>query len=402
MTAGSAQLPPGQGLTPGRRWWRRLTYLPLVLLLALSVTALVVGTVTRADIERREAEPAEVSSPVNADSPTAQACRPGMPASDRAPWWEDIDAREAVWHEHADEIAQPYLTGPNGWTFWSDQVDQYASQAVGRTYLSTTEVQRWVDHLTAVRDGLAQDGVEFYVVVTPSTSSVYPEELPEWMQEIRGATALDQLVAAAGDLPLIDVRADMIAQKTPSTHLFSWDNSHWTDFGAYSSWARITDCVNAVYPDGGALRTPAINGSRVIGDFNEWASYGVTSPGADWSAPVYAEPLQDVTRSTPGGAPEIVPGATTTDASTLPVETSVAAPWTGKSALIFRDSMGGGLSPLWQQSYSPARQVWHRYRAGFDDPETYRQYVEQYHPDVVIVQLAERHLINTPAPGAAY
>lgn len=401
MTAGSAELPPGQGLTPGRRWWRRVAYVPFIILVLLSISALAVGMVTKAELERRESEPAPVSPNASADA-AAQACRPAMPPYNRTPWWEDATAREAVWEAHADEVAQPYLVGPNGWIFWSDQVDQYASQAVGRTHMSVPEVGQWVDHLTAVRDGLAEDGVEFYVIVTPSTSSVYPEELPEWMQDIRGATSLDQLVAAAGDLPLIDVRADLTSQKIPSVNLFSWDNSHWTDFGAWSSWSRIADCVNTVYADGSPLRTPAVDGSQVIGDFNEWASYGVPSPGADWAVPIYAEPLQDVTRAASGGAAEVVSGSTTTDASLLPAETSVAAPWTGKSALIFRDSMGGGLSPLWQQAYSPTWQIWHRYRAGFDDPETYRQYVEQYQPDVVVLQLAERHLVNTPAAGAGY
>ncbi|MFJ4158775.1 hypothetical protein [Microbacterium testaceum] len=402
MTAGTALLPPGQELKPGRRWWRRLRYIPFIALVLLSVTALLVGVVTKADIERRVNQPASVVSSTTDDDPAARACRPAMPAYDKTPWWEDEDARESVWSQHTSDVAQPYLIGPNGWVFWSDQVDQYASQAVGRTHLTEPEVTRWIDHFKAVRDGLARDGVEFYVIVTPSTSSVYPEELPEWMQQTRGATSLDQLMAAADDLPLIDVRSDLIAQKTPATHLFSWDNSHWTDFGAYSSWGRIADCVNTFYPDGQPLRTPAVSGSKVIGDFNEWASYGVPSPGADWSAPVYDEPLQDVTRTGADGKTELVPGDATTDAGTLPIETTVGAPWTGKSALIFRDSMGGGLSPLWQQSYSPTWQMWHRYRAGFEDPESYRQYVEQYHPDVVIVQLAERHLINTPAPGAGY
>lgn len=402
MTSGTTRLPPGQALSPGPRWWRRLTYLPFVLLVLLSAAALVIGAVTKADIERRVNQPAAVSPTAGDDDPIAGACRPAMPAYDRSPWWEDAAARESVWMDHATDVAQPYLTGPDGWTFWSDQVDQYASQAVGRTYLTQPEVDRWIAHFRAVRDGLAKDGVEFYVIVTPSTSSVYPEELPEWMQQIRGATALDQVVAGAGDLPLIDLRADLIAQKTPDVHLFSWDNSHWTDFGAYSSWDRIATCVNTAYPDGPPLRTPSIQGSEVIGDFNEWASYGVVSPGADWSAPIYAEPLQDVTRTGADGVAQVVPGSSTTDAGTLPIKTTVPAPWTGKSALIFRDSMGGGLSPLWQQSYSPTWQMWHRYRAGFDDPESYRQYVEQYHPDVIIVQLAERHLINTPAQGAGY
>lgn len=401
MTTGLPELPVGQELTPGRSWWRRLRFLPLILLALASILALIIGIVTSAQQRQRASLPAPVS-PSAAPEGVAALCRPPLAPPAQQPWWDDSSAAEAEWDLHADELAEPFVVGPNGWMFWSDQVDQYVSQAVGRTYLNEPQVQQWIDHLTAVRDGLAAEGVEFYVIVTPSTSSVYPEELPLWMQELRGPTILDQFVAAAKDLPVLDLRARLIEQKVPDTHLFSWDNSHWTDYGAFASWSQITECVNGLYPDGESLRVPAVSGAEIIGDFNEWASYGGVSPGADWASPVYAEPVQEVTRSTADGASETFPGATVTDAGILPVETTVPDSWTGKSALIFRDSMGGGLSPLWQQAYSPTWQIWHRYRAGFEDPLTYREYVERYRPDVVVVQLAERHLVNTPATGSGY
>lgn len=403
MTAGLTGLPEGQELRPRQRWWRRLTYLPLVMLGILSVLALVAGVVVAASLESRATSPAAVSPVGDWPQTAADAlCRPEVATSDDEPWLDDPSSAEAAWQEHADAVAQPYLVGPNGWIFWSDEIDQYASQAVGRVNLSQLDVDRWVDHLTSLRDGFAADGIEFYVIVTPSTSSVYPEELPEWMQALRGSTSMDQLAAAAGGLPLIDLRAGLIEQKSDDAHLFSWSNSHWTDFGAYASWSQISACVNEIYPSERPLQVPPIEGTRVIGDFNEWASFGVESPGADWAVPVYSEPLREVTRTRDDGSVETVPGEATTDASILPVTTEVSESTTGKKALVFRDSMGGGLSPLWQQSYSTTWQFWHRYRADFEDPVSYRDYVAQYAPDVVVLQIAERHLLNAPPSGSGY
>lgn len=400
MTTGLPDLPEGQKLDPGRRPWRRLLYVPLLLLAIVSIAALIVGLVVDRRIADQEGAPAPVESASSSSDVTAQTCRPPI-ATTGEPWWADA-GKEATWAAHAEEMALPYFTGPNGWTFWGDQIDQYASQAVGRAYLSAADVDRWVEHLTSLRDGLAAAGIDFYVIVAPSTSSVYPEELPTWMQDLRGPTAIDQFMSAVGDLPVIDLRSSLIEQKSDDVHLFSWSNSHWTDFGANASWAQIAACVNELYPERDPLVVPEVSGAEIVGDFNEWASYGVPSPGADWSVPVYAQALQDVTRVSADGSSEVVAGQTVADASTLPVETTVSEPWSGASALIFRDSMGGGLSPLWQQAYSPAHQVWQPYRAGYEDPRTYADYVSEYQPEVVVVQLAERHLINTPPRSTGY
>ncbi|WP_307315512.1 hypothetical protein [Microbacterium sp. SORGH_AS_0421] len=58
-----------------------------MLLVLLSAAALVIGAVTKADIERRVNQPAAVSPTAGDDDPIAGACRPAMPAYDRSPWW---------------------------------------------------------------------------------------------------------------------------------------------------------------------------------------------------------------------------------------------------------------------------------------------------------------------------
>lgn len=380
-----------------RRLRTRVPYVTLALLGLASVAALVMGGVTTA---RQNEHAVPTATPPEAGS-AAALCRQPVQKPAQEPWLAGDGSAEQVWQQHADEVAQPYIIGPNGWIFWSDYIEQYASQAVGRDTLSESEIARWVDYYGSIRDGLAAQGVEFYIVVTPSTSSIYPEELPSWMQPLRGSTILDQFMAASTDLPVVDLRQPLIDAKTPDVNLFSWSNSHWTDYGGYVGWSALAPCVNAMFPDSPPLRVPAVSGHEVIGDFNEWASFGVTSPGADWSVPVFSDPLQEVTVTDKDGATSTVPGSSVMDASKLPLSTTVPEPWTGKSALIVRDSMGGALSPYWDQAYSPTWQVSHAY-TGFADFPKYRELVAQYKPNVVVLQLAERHLINTPPPGASY
>lgn len=403
MTTGSPHVPQGQEMRVRRRWWRQAQFVPLVLLVILSLAAIIVGRITSAELAREASEVAtpfpEPSASVDA---VASVCRPPLRAPAQEPWFDDRDAAEAVWARNAPDAEIKQVVGPNGWIFWNDAADHYAAQAVGRETLSSLQVRQWIDHFTAVRDEMVARGIEFYVVVTPSTSSIYPEELPEWMQELRGSTIMDQVMAAADGLPIIDLRADLIAQKTEPVHLFSWSNSHWTDYGAYLAWKQIAACVNTMRPGDRPLRVPEITGTTVVGDFNEWAPFGVSSPGADWAVPDYAEQLAPVTRTDAAGKEEVVTGNTATDLSILPVTTTVADSWTGKSALIFRDSMGGGLSPMWQQAYSPTWQVKEPYITDGIRPSNYAAEVEAHHPDVVIVQLAERYLINPPPQGYGY
>lgn len=378
---------------------RGLSYIPLALLVIASLVSLVLGT----RVEAAQSQHVVPTQAPPSQDPSAELCRPATTLADQEPWLAGDGSAEATWQQHAAEVGERYIVGPNGWTFWSDYVELYASQAVGRSTLSVGQVDQWLSYWSSLRDGLAAEGIEFYIIVTPSTSSVYPEELPEWMQDLRGSTILDQVLAdpASYELPIIDLRQHLIESKSSDVHLFSWSNSHWTDYGGYVGWEQIAPCVNALYPDGAELRVPAVSGHEVVGDFNEWAEFGVPSPGADWSVPVFDEELDDVTLTDKDGVTRTITGSTPLDASWLPATTSVDDSWTGKSALILRDSMGGAISPYWDQAYSPTTQIYHQY-AGYESFPKYRELVAQYHPDVVILQFAERHLVNPPPAGAGY
>lgn len=377
--------PFGDEKTPKPRL-KRFRFLPLLLLAVATVVSVPLGMFGNAQVSDTEAAPAQ------SQYPNCQSAE----SSDALPLWNDKN--EAIWAANTSELTQTYVQGPQGWMFWNDVMESYASQAVGRVSLTDTQVLQWRKYLSSVSGLLESQGIAFYTILAPSTSSVYPEELPTWMQSIRSKTSADQIAEVVTDLPVIDLRDPLrTAAIDSSHHLFSWSNSHWTDYGGYRAWSFIANCVNSDIPAAGVLQVPVADSVEIVGDFNEWAPYGGKSPGEDWSRPVFDESKwQPVERTNVNEASEIVDAFSQPDLTKSPIRTVVPQSWTGKSALIFRDSMGGALAPYFQQAYSPLWQV----GQGWTDPAALpdlQAMIDQYHPDVVVFEFAERHLINAPS-----
>ncbi len=78
------------------------------------------------------------------------------------------------------------------------------SQALGRRYLTVAEVTAWHDYFSTLDSALSDQGIELSIQISPSASSVYPEQLPEWTDGIVGSTPMDQFLTASPDLPIVD------------------------------------------------------------------------------------------------------------------------------------------------------------------------------------------------------
>lgn len=314
----------------------------------------------------------------------------------RPSWNENSAQNNAVWDRNIGTLENPYVIGDDGWIFWNDQVDQYISQSVGRVSLTDQQVNRWHGYLEEINSLLESKGIAFYFLLTPSTTSIYPEEMPSWLQDVQSSTSADKFMSSMFDLPVIDVRAHLYEAKSArAEHLFSWSNSHWTDYGASVAWSYISQCVNESIQNAGELQNPAYNEVKIVGDFNEWESYGVKTPGSDWAVPVIEGPFVAQQIVSTSGT-EISNGWDKIDKSQLPVKTTGESSWTGKSALILQDSMGTSLTPYWQQAYSPTWQIAYPSISSFSIDE-WEQLISKYEPEVVIFEMAERFLINIPS-----
>ena len=390
---GGADVVHGAG-EPTPKWWRPFRDVPLIILAIASMIAAIVGWTTSARLNAAAARPAPVS-PTATPSAVAADCRAPLGGTDTEPWTDDPVGSEKTWAANADELAGPVVKGQHGWAFYNDQIEQNFSQAIGRRLLTVGEVTAWHDYFAPVAKALAEKGIELTIQVTPSASSVYPDQLPVWAQPLRGSTPLDQFLTATTDLPVIDFRADLRAASTEHA-VYTPVNSHWTDWGGYIGWESFARCHDALYPKSTRITVPDVSGVASGGVFNEYASYGIPDATPEWTKPTYAEELAPVTLTKSDSQTTVIAGGTTIDLPDLPATTHNDKAWSDQSALILRDSMGNALSALWSQQYAETWQIQHRYD-DWSNPPNFAALVEQYHPDVVIVQLAERHLVNAPA-----
>jgi hypothetical protein len=378
---------------------------PLIILTVLGVIAIGGGYYIHKRIQ------ATVPAPTN---PAPITGRPFVPTSSAAlpaicqpkvqqpahQFWLDGEAAkaQAVFDAHADDLKQPYVVGKDGWTFWNDVQAQNFSQAVGKRVLSNQEATQWHTYLKRLQDSLAAKHIPLYVAITPAKWDVYPQDLPDWAQKIRGSGPLDQLLHQYPDLPIIDMR-EPLRDASKLHPVYSKVNSHWTDYGASIGWTAMSQCINAATPALGPLSTPLSGGVTLAPDINEFASYGITNATPDWTVPAYSEPLKPVTVTSEDGISKVVKGTTPTDESLLPLRTTTPGAQSKHSALVLRDSMGNGLSVFLQQSFHTTWQARHN----FDDPSHIPDIpalVTKHKPDVVILQIAERFL-NFPPPATS-
>jgi alginate O-acetyltransferase complex protein AlgJ len=369
---------------------RRLRNIPLVIVAVLALAAAIVGWTVQWTLNSQNNAPAKTAA-----SGPSTVCRPSGPALASEPWISRDAAATAAWDASAAELAGPVVRGQNGWAFYNDQIEQNFSQSVGRTYLTTGEVNAWIAYFESLRRGLASLGIPLLIEITPSAASVYPQELPTWIQPWRGSTPLDQVLAAApADLPIVDFRAGLI-EASASNAVYTPVNSHWTDWGGYIGWEISSACMSSLYPSLAEAEVPAVAGVAEKGVFNEYASYGVPDSTPEWTAPIFSVPLAPVSVQDKTGTTTQLAGGSPVDLSMLPATTTTADSTSDESALILRDSMGNALSTYWTQQYRTTWEIQHRYD-DWSSPPNYRLLVEQYRPSVVIVQLAERHLVNAP------
>lgn len=409
------ELPPEQRIDRSKDRWKRIRYIPLIALVVSAAIMSGIGYVLTHGqaADQAAAETSATPSPAPTTEPIVYAnaapvgplpddtayalpasCRPAVTPPPTEPWLGgDPAAAEAIWQAHAAELEAPAVLGEDGWVFWGDVQNQNFSQAVGRRVLSQGETAQWTDHLRGVRDQLSEQGIPFYIMITPAKWSVYSDQLPVSAREIRGSGPLDQLIHAAPDLPIIDSRTQL-RDASAEYQTFSRVNSHWTDYGAYTAWASAAECIGSVTPELGDLAPPDLVGVEAPVDYNEFASYGFANSVPDWTTPVFTKPLHPVTVTSSAGTSSL-PGNQGIDLTLLPATTQNSDAAAEGTALILRDSFGNGLSPYWQQAFTTTWQ----YRHNYDDPANLPDIAalaSDHKPDVVILQVAQRHLNIAP------
>ena len=239
--------------------WRRLF---AVLTFLLLVTPLVVGLI-RPDSPSAVLKEGRFLAPAP-QMPWSRAAWLGLPRQIDAYLRDHFGLRQALIRAHKD-LTKPLLSqggaevliGRDGRMFYLGS--EMVRQSAGLVFRDQ-KVADSANQLAAMRDALQKRGIAFFVVVLPSTSSIYQDDLPNWAQAHGRKTEYDLFLEdlAARGIKTVDLRPTL--RKTASEgKAYLLHDSHWTARGAIAGFNAAVEADS--HPDwrvdpGSALGQP--------------------------------------------------------------------------------------------------------------------------------------------------
>jgi alginate O-acetyltransferase complex protein AlgJ len=265
---------------------------------------------------------------------------------------------------------------------------------MGHLQPNAATLAAWQRTIVARRARLAETGIRYLPVVAPDAVSIYPDHLPEEIRRRHGGTRLDAVMAQMpGDI--LDLRSALRRQRE-AEDVYDMNDTHWNDVGAFVAYQDITQTLRDWFPgltpiDRSAMRVRTVMRGREV-DFMISARLPMRlRPSA------YFDPIRPfAARCSDTGAPVLAPGATRDPKwndllprnwvwsdSECPSKRFIQDAPDLPKAVVFHDSYMISLNPFLSQNFREVLYV----RARFD-----RSVVDREAPDVVIDEIAERHL----------
>jgi hypothetical protein len=296
-------------------------------------------------------------------------------------------------HKYLGASNDDVVIGKDGWIFYARE--DIFQDFFGQRLFSEGELKRWKDYLENRRTMLLRNNSHYLFVIAPDKNTVYPEKLPDYVRQHRGRSRVQQLMAylkqTGSPAEILDLH-DAMMQAKGQGNLFFPQDTHWNGRGYFVAYQAMCAALNRWYPEirpqklgvDYALRTvPWAQG--------EWTLFGLTEENLGYRSE-FLVPL-GTQRGRKGVAPfpaEIAP---------LPERWSTPLYWEGPgqhALLVFNDSyMRTG--PLDKEQVPLAE---HFARTLLDkrrpsDHEV-QLIVDDFHPDVVIEERAERLMRAVP------
>ena len=377
----------------------RLRLVPLGVLCLLVTAAAVVGVVHGGKVT------AGIPSSVLPKSPEVKAaeraekakakCVPSFATDVKGEPWQGAQrtVSEKAFQKAMRKENKHYVSGKDGWKFFTDEQSLDISQAVGRVTQTSKQREAWANWITKQQKLVEKAGGHYYVVIAPAKWDIYPKKLPTWAQKLRGTTSLRLLMKAHPELPWIDPSAALHnAAKQNAT--YEQLNSHWTPYGGYVAWQAITRCLRATDKGWAGLDAPAITGVGLGPNLNEFASFGVPDGKPSRTYPIFAQPHPDTTTThEPDGASLGTSPDFVTDTLQAPLKTSTpAAQRPELTMLTLRDSTGNAVSPFYSASFGTTVQYANGIAQLGSKPPNLSQLMATYHPQLVLFVMTERFL----------
>jgi hypothetical protein len=147
------------------------------------------------------------------------------------------------YHVFATSPVDSVLVGRDGWLFHRMPAD--IQEAEGRLVRKPYQIRRLRIVLEERRDWLAEQGIDYLVLVAPTKQTVYPEKLPAWLKPVASGSSRRELLIEAlrrsgSDVALFDFTPALRQARTKwGDALYYRQDTHWTYRGALEAYAAL-------------------------------------------------------------------------------------------------------------------------------------------------------------------
>jgi alginate O-acetyltransferase complex protein AlgJ len=275
-----------------------------------------------------------------------------------------------------DRIFPNAIIGDVGWLYYTG--DRSMDDYQGTNPYTDAELAGYQKSFDALYDYLQQKGIAMLVVIAPDKNTIYPQYLPASIEKTPAKTRLDQFqdfMNEHGKTPVIDLRPDLLAASQTADVYYQTD-THWNPFGGYVAYKTVFSSLSQQIPT--LVAHP-------LSDYEE----------SHWPPVTFGIPIMM-------GMPNIQEDYLTLDPRFKTGTEVVEIPLLDgnkvrisrnqnqqlPSALIFHDSFFDVVIPFMEPHF---RQTTSIFRTGL--PGLWNiNWVDQVHPDVVIIEYVERYL----------
>lgn len=151
-----------------------------------------------------------------------------------------------------DLTGHKVVEGRDGWLFTGEL--QMIEHYLGMQQFTPAQLRDWQTLLEKRRDWLAARGIKYLVVIPPDKHSIYPEDLPDWLQNAaptNRVTKLDQFVQymkAHSTVDVLDLRPALLSAKVVAP-LYLQNDTHWNQFGSFIGAREVISRLSKQSPD---------------------------------------------------------------------------------------------------------------------------------------------------------
>lgn len=137
-------------------------------------------------------------------------------------------------------LPEKVVVGKDGWFYLGNSYNRVVDQHRGLVPLADTSAARIATHLAQRQQELVKLGIKLYVLIAPDAQTIYPEYLPDQLQQSKEPSRLDVLKRAIAktSLPFIDIRDTLRAAKRDHIVYYQTD-THWNKYGTLIGCAAL-------------------------------------------------------------------------------------------------------------------------------------------------------------------